>query len=60
MESANLTISQAWKFTLAAVIIMCSEVFLPILVICCANCIEFIDDLKTTSKPSDTIVYEKA
>jgi len=43
MNSASTYISQAWKFALAAVIIMCAEVLLPCFVYLCVSCAECIE-----------------
>jgi len=54
MELSSHKIDQAWKFSLAAVVIMCSEIFLPCVVVCCAACCE-----TSGSSRGTTVVYEK-
>jgi hypothetical protein len=54
MELSSHKIDQAWKFSLAAVVIMCSEIFLPFVAVFCAAFCE------TCSSSRDTaVVYEK-
>jgi hypothetical protein len=54
METAASKIDQAWKFSLAAVVIMCSEALLPFVVVCCASC------CKTSGSSRGTVlVYGK-